>query len=143
MSIEENKASARRLYEQVFGLGNMDAADEILTPDCVSHAAGLPPRVGTEGIKLQAALLRGGIPDLTTTLEDQLAEGDLVASRWRGSGTNTGELRLGPSRTLPPTGRSISFVEMRIDRFVDGRIVESWFIPDRFGLWQQLGLIPE
>ena len=41
------------------------------------------------------------------------------------------------------TGRSNSFDEIRIDRHADGRIVESWWIPDRFTLWQQLGLLPE
>jgi predicted ester cyclase len=47
-----------------------------------------------------------------------------------------------PAGTVPPTGRSIAFDEIRIDRCAGGRIVESWFIPDRLGLWQQLGLIP-
>ena len=141
MTIESNKAMAARLYFEVFGAGNMAAADEILAPGCVSHAADQPPRVGTDGIKLQAMALRTAIPDLVTTLEDQIAEGDRVASRWKGSGTNTGELHI-PGLSLPPTGRHIEFGEMRIDRFENGRIVESWFIPDRFALWQQLGLIP-
>ena len=142
MSIEANKESARRLYVEVFGKGNMAAADEILAPDCVNHAADAPPRIGTDGIKMQAALLRAAIPDLTSTLEDQVAEGDRVASRWTGSGTNTGELHL-PTGAVPPTGRHVSFGEIRIDRFENGRIVESWFIPDRMSLWQQLDLIPQ
>jgi predicted ester cyclase len=75
------------------------------------------------------------------TLEDQVAEGDRVASRWTGSGINTGELRL-PTGVVPPTGRPVEFGEIRIDRFANGRIVESWFIPDRMTLWQQLGLLP-
>ncbi len=141
MTLDQNKAAASRLYHEVFGAGHYDAADEILAPDCISHAADAPPRIGTDGIKLQAALLRGAIPDLETTLLDQVVEGDRVASRWRGSGSNTGELRL-PGATVPPTGRPVSFDEMRIDRFEEGRPVESWFIPDRLSLWQQLGLVP-
>jgi predicted ester cyclase len=140
MPLEEQKAMAARLYLEVFGAGNLDAADEILAPDCVSHAADAPPRVGTQGIKQQALLLRTAIPDLRTTLEDQVAEGDRVASRWRGAGTHTGELRL-PTGSVPPTGASVVFGEIRIDRFEGGRIVESWFIPDRLALWQQLGLV--
>jgi predicted ester cyclase len=143
MSTDENKELSRRLYFEVFGKGNLAAADEILAPDCISHAADAPPRVGTDGIKMQAKLLLGAIPDLETTLEDQVAEGDRVASRWRGSGTNTGELRISPTQSVPPTGRRVAFGEMRIDRFESGRIVESWFIPDRLSLWQQLGLIPK
>jgi predicted ester cyclase len=86
-------------------------------------------------------LLRTAIPDLTLELEDQIGEGDRVASRWRGSGMHSGPLQL-PSGTIAPTGNRVDFQEIRIDRHVDGRIVESWFIPDRMTLWQQLGLLP-
>jgi predicted ester cyclase len=44
---------------------------------------------------------------------------------------------------VPPTDTRITFEEIRIDRFANGRIVESWFLPDRFTLWQQLGLLGE
>ncbi len=138
--LERRRALSRRLYEEVFSAGNLAAADEILDPECVSHGADAPPRVGTDGIKQQAMLLRGAIPDLVSTLEDQVAEGDRVVSRWTGSGTNTGDLRL-PTGIVPATGRHISFGEIRIDRFEGERIVESWFIPDRLALWQQLGLV--
>ncbi len=77
-------------YEEVFGHGNLAAADEILAADCISHGPGVPPVVGTEGIKRQAVLLRSAMPDLESTLQDQLAEGDRVASRWTGSGTHGG-----------------------------------------------------
>jgi predicted ester cyclase len=97
--------------------------------------------MGTESIKRQAIVLRTAIPDLQVALEDQLADGDRVASRWRGSGTNTGVLRL-PTGEVRPTGIAIEFEEIRIDRFVGDRIVESWFLPDRLRLWQQLGLVP-
>lgn len=140
-STEQHKAQARRLYVEVFGRGNLDAAEEILAADCVSHGPGSPPRTGREGIKLQATVLRGAFPDLRTTLEDQFGDGDRVASRWRGEGTHSGALTL-LGASVPPTGAAIRFEEIRIDRFDGDRIVESWFIPDRFTLWQQLGLIP-
>jgi predicted ester cyclase len=141
LSLEQMKNLSRRLYVEVFGAGDLDAADEILSPGAVSHGQGTPPNVGTMGIKQQAAVLRSAIPDLRVTLEDQLAEGDRVASRWLGSGTNTGPLHL-PTGSVPPTGRPIEFSEIRIDRYDAGRIVESWFLPDRLSLWQQLGLVP-
>jgi predicted ester cyclase len=140
LSLIEHKTLSRRLYEEVFGLGRVGAADEIMSPDCVSHGPGGPPAVGTEGIKRQATILRTAFPDLKVTLEDQLAEGDRVASRWMSTGTQTGPLTL-PTGPVPPTGTHIAFVEIRIDRFADGRIVESWFLPDRFTLWQELGLL--
>jgi len=142
MSPDDNKLLARRLYFEVFGEGRLETADEILAEGCVSHGPGTPPLLGSAQIKRQAGILRTAMPDLRVTLEDQLAEDDRVASRWMGSGTNTGDLPLSPAATLPATGRPIAFGEIRIDRFENGRIAESWFIPDRFTLWQQLGLIP-
>lgn len=137
---EENKATSRRLYEEVFGRGNYEVADEILSEDMTSHGPGSPPVVGTEPIKRQAALLRGAFPDLTVTLNDQFAAEDRVCSRWSSTGTHTGDLPM-PAGPLPATGNSIAFDEIRIDRYANGRIVESWFIPDRLSLWQTLGLI--
>jgi predicted ester cyclase len=135
-----NKDLARRLYEEVFGRGNVEAADEIMAANIVSHGPGTPPGVGTDQIKQQATRLRIAIPDLETILDDQIAEGDRVASRWTGRGTFTGPLTL-PTGPVEPNGLAVSFDEIRIDRFVDGRIVESWFVPDRFTLWQQMGVL--
>jgi hypothetical protein len=128
------------LYLEVFGHGNLDAADEILAPDAVGHGPGSPPTAGTAFIKRQAVVLRTAIPDLRVVLEDQLADGDRVASRWSASGVNSGPLRSSTGE-LSPTGSAIAFEEIRIDRFVGDRIVESWFLPDRLTLWQQLGLV--
>jgi len=138
---EANKAASRRLYEEVFGRGNLAVADEILSPASVNHGPGTPPDIGTESIKRQAALLRGAMPDFRVSLLDQVAEGDRVASRWHGSGTFTGQFVL-PSGPLSANGASVSFDELRIDRYEDGRIVESWFIPDRLTAWQALGMLP-
>jgi len=139
--VDDPKAIAARLYREVFGAGRVDTADELMAADCVSHGPGTPPNVGTDQIKRQAAILRTALPDLALALEDQLADGDRVCSRWHATGTHTGALRLFGIEA-PPTGGRIEFEEIRIDRIVDGRIVESWFIPDRFSLWQQLGLLP-
>ncbi len=140
IDVSANKLRSRRLYEEVFSRGNFDAAAEFLAADHVSHAADGPPANGVKHIQRQAALLRTAIPDLETVLEDQIAEGDRVASRWRGIGTHAGPLQL-PSGALAPTGKHVDFGEIRIDRHVGDRIVESWFIPDRMGFWQQLGLL--
>jgi predicted ester cyclase len=139
-SIDGRKRLAARLYLEIFGEGRLETADEILAADIVSHGPGTPPRIGRDGIKQQAVVLRTAIPDLAVALEDQLADGDRVASRWLGTGTNTGPMPL-PGGDLMPTGSPIEFAEIRIDRFVGDQIVESWFIPDRFSVWQQLGLI--
>jgi predicted ester cyclase len=139
--VDTNKERSRRLYEEIFGKGNYTAADDLMATDVVNHGPGSPPVPGTGGIKRQAALLRTAIPDLRATLNDQFGHDDRVVSRWTGSGTHSGPLTL-PTGTLAGTGRSISFDEIRIDRHAGGRIAESWWIPDRFTLWQQLGLLP-
>ena len=141
MSVEQNQALARRLYEEVFGRGNLAVADEIMDPSCVNHGPNAPPLIGTEQIKRQATLLRTAIPDLESILEDQFGARDRVVSRWTGRGTFTGRLTL-PTGPVESTGAEVSFEEIRIDRFANGRIVESWFLPDRLTLWQQLGLLP-
>jgi predicted ester cyclase len=138
---ESNQESSRRLYEEVFGNGNLAIADELMAPDVVSHGPGAPDQIGTEGIKRQAQLLRTAIPDLAATLKFQVADAEGVTSYWTGSGTHTGDLML-PAGPVGPTGNPISFDELRVDRYAEGRIVESWFIPDRLTLWTQFGLMP-
>src|SRR5262245_50654859 len=139
--VQANKRRSQRLYDEIFGKGNFAAADELMAPDIVNHGPGAPPVPGTEGIKRQAALLRTAMPDLEVILHDQVGEGDRVASRWTGRGTHAGPLNL-PTGLVPATGNAISFDEIRIDRHASGRIVESWWIPDRLTLWTQLGLLP-
>ncbi|MGI9009546.1 MAG: ester cyclase [Streptosporangiaceae bacterium] len=137
---DANKKRSRLLYEQVFGLGHLDAADNLLAADVLNHGPGVPDSTGSEGIKPQAMLLRTAFPDLEVILNDQIAEGDKVCSFWTGRGTHAGPL-LRPAGPLPPSGNPISFEEMRIDRHAGGRIVEAGFLPDRFTLWTQLGLL--
>lgn len=105
MSSERNKALSQELYEAVFGHGDLGAADRLMAPGCVSHPPGLPAAVGTDAIKLQAQVLRAAFPDLVVTLLGQVAEGDRVASHWRGAGTHTGPMSMPGGAALPPTGR--------------------------------------
>jgi predicted ester cyclase len=139
-TVRANKRRSCLLYEEIFGKGNYETADDLMAPDIINHGPGVPPVSGTEGIKRQAALLRTAMPDLEVVLNDQVAEDDRVASRWTGRGTHTGPLNL-PAGPVAATGNAISFDEIRIDRHADGRIVESWWIPDRFTFWAQLGLL--
>lgn len=145
--VEANKQRSRRLYEELFGRGNYDAADEILAPDYMGHggSAGSPPTTGTAGIKQMAALQRSAFPDLRVILNRQVAEADHVTTHWTASGTHQGTLNLTTGTAMAivePTGKTISWDEIRIDRYVDGRIAESWYIPDRMTYLQQLGLLP-
>ncbi len=138
MSGEANKAIIRRYFDEVWNGGNLDLIDQFFAPDYVNHSPSPGQGQGSAALKALIAMFRGAAPDLRITVDDLLAEGDRVASRWTARGTHTGEGLLG----LPPTGRVIVGETIAIDRFADGRIVEHWARRDDLGLFQQLGLLP-
>ena len=70
-------------------------------------------------------------------IQDQFADGDKVATRWIGSGTNKGALM-----GIPPTGKRSTVTGITIDRYQNGKAVESWVNYDALGMFQQLGVIP-
>jgi steroid delta-isomerase-like uncharacterized protein len=140
MSTEENKAVARRELEEIFAAkGNLDAAEEIYAPDYVSHQpAGGEDLHGPEAIKQFAAGVREAFPDLEITIEDQIAEGDKVVTRFRTRGTHQGELW-----GIPPTGKKVEITNMTMSRIEGGKMVEEWPAPDRLGMMQQLGVMDQ
>jgi predicted ester cyclase len=83
------------------------------------------------------ARLHRAFPDLHVTIEDLIAEGDKVVGRNLVTGTHQGEYM-----GLPPTARSITYSEIMIFRFVNGRIAETWGVVDVFSQLRQLGVIP-
>jgi predicted ester cyclase len=140
MSVEENKAVARRVVEELFNHeGNLDAADELFTSEYVGYVAGFEDLHGAEAVKYFAATERQAIPDLKNTIEEQAAEGEKVVTRYRAQGTHSGETEA----FGPPSGNKIDITGMVIDRVVGGKIVESWIVYDALGMMQQLGSIPE
>jgi steroid delta-isomerase-like uncharacterized protein len=139
MSTEANKAIARRFLVEIFGQGKLAVADEIIAPDHVNAGPGtlpgLPP--GSEGTKLFVTAYRNAFPDVRFTIDEQIAEGDKVVTRWTAHGTHKGELA-----GIPATGKSATVTGMGVDRIVNGKIVESWGLFDQFGMLQQLGVMP-
>jgi steroid delta-isomerase-like uncharacterized protein len=137
MSTEENKALARRVIEQMFNEGNLDVADELLALDYVDHDPTLPEDVhGPEGFKEYVGMYRSAFPDLHVQIEDQIAEGDRVATRWTGTGTHDGELA-----GIAPTGKRVTVPGMEIVRIANGKLVEGWEGYDSGTLMRQLGVM--
>jgi steroid delta-isomerase-like uncharacterized protein len=135
---EANKAISRRVVEEIFNEGRLEAADELVTPDFVGHDPALPePFRGPEGLKGQVDGYRAAFPNLRIAIEDEIAEGDRVVTRWSARGTHEAELF-----GIPATGRQTTVTGITIDRIADGRIVETWTNWDTLGLLQQLGAIP-
>jgi steroid delta-isomerase-like uncharacterized protein len=137
----ENKAIARREIEELFNhTGSLDAAEEIYAPDYVGHDPTQPQDIhGVEEAKQFAATFRRAFLDLTCTVEDQIAEGDKVVTRFSAHGTHQGDTEaLGP-----PTGNRVEITGISIERFSEGKVVEAWDSFDALGMMQQLGHIPE
>jgi steroid delta-isomerase-like uncharacterized protein len=134
----ENKAIARRLLEEAFNSGNLDVVDELVAPEFVNHDAALPePTTGIEATKANITGYRNAFPDLRLTIEQQVAEGEFVTTRWSARGTHQGDLM-----GMAATGKQATVTGITLDRIVDGRFVESWTNWDTLGLMQQLGVIP-
>ena len=134
----QNKALARRVFEEAFNAGNLDVIDEVATDTFVNYDAALPePGIGIEAAKASIAAYRDAFPDLKLTIKEQIAEGDRVVTRWIARGTHKGELM-----GMPPTGRQATVTGITIDLIQNGRISESRTNWDTLGLLQQLGAIP-
>ncbi len=132
---EQNKARIRRVIEQAYSRGDLSVVDEVGAKDMVIHAPSQEIR-GREGAKQYVTMLRAAFPDLHFTIEDQIAEGDVVVTRWTARGTHKGQFQ-----SIPPTGREIRLVGADIDRITDGQVVECGAHVDALGLMQQLGAI--
>jgi len=138
MSIEQNKAMARRWSEELWGKGNLAVADEIIAPDYVRHDLGDPfPARGPEDVKRIVTMLRTMLPDLRIQIEAMVAEDDMVVSRYTTTATDTRGYM-----GKPPTGRTIRTSAMQMFRFANGKIVESWAARDDLGVPVQLGHLP-
>jgi len=135
MSTEENKAMDRRFFEEVWNRGNLAVVDELMSSDFKSHDPTIA--AGSAGFKHFVSLFRAAFPDVHITIEDQLAEGDKVVTRWTARGTHKGDLM-----GIAPTGKQVTVTGINIGRVEGGKFVEGWFNIDDLGLLQQLGVVP-
>ncbi len=124
---EENKAIVRREQEELWNhTGNLDAVEEIFASDQADAA------------RQEAADFRRGFPDVVSTIEEIVAEGDKVVARWRSRATHQGEYM-----GISPTGKEVEFTGISIYRIEEGKIAESWNSEDQLGLLRQIGGVPE
>jgi steroid delta-isomerase-like uncharacterized protein len=137
MSARENKAIARRADEELFDRGNLDVVDELFALNFVYHdPASGEDWHGPESVKQYATMLRAAFPDLHYSVEDQIAEGDKVVTRYTASGTHQSELM-----EIAPTGNRVEITGISITRIEDGKIEEIWENYDTLGMMQQLGVV--
>ena len=140
MSIEQNKATARRWFTDIIAQGQLAVADEVFAANHVIHDPHGPPGGwpdGPEGLKMVASAFSGAFTDWNIDIDDQIAERDKVVTRWTARATHTG-----PLPGAPATGRSVRVTGANVARFADGKIAESWFNFDMLSLLRQVGAIP-
>ncbi len=135
MSAEENKALAQHSWEL---LRNMDILEEVYDTDLVWHEPDQDIQ-GMEQARQFVSMFLSAFPDLQATVEDAIAEGDKVVTRWTLRGTHQGEIE----EFGPPTGKQIELKGITIHRIEDGKIVEEWERYDNLSVMQQLGLVSE
>jgi steroid delta-isomerase-like uncharacterized protein len=135
---EENKAIFRRYVDEVSNEGNLDLADEIFDRYIAHQSDGSTQERGPEDVKRFIGEFRQALPDFRSIIEYQVAEGDMVVTRWRASGTHRGAFR-----GIPPSGNRIAVTGIGVFRFSEeGKVVESWDNMDQLGMLQQMGGIP-
>jgi steroid delta-isomerase-like uncharacterized protein len=136
---EQNKAIVRRLVEELWNKGNLSLADQLFAPSYTHHDASTPDfGPGPESEKKRAALYRTAFPDVRLTIEDIIAEGGTVMTRWSCLGTHKGDLS-----GIAPTGKQFTISGVTTARLANGMLVEGWVNWDALGLMQQLGVVPE
>ena len=138
MVSEHNKAAARAVFD-IWSTGEIERLDDLVACDVVHHdpydsnaAAGL------EGMKRTIELNRRAFPDMRLSVEDQVAEGNKVVTRWSGEMTHLGDLG-----GAAPTGNRVTISGITIDRFEDGKIVEAWRSMDMLAVVRGIGALEE
>ena len=136
MTPAENKTVVNRFVEEVINQGRLDRADDLVVADFVELDPLPGQQPGREGLKEVIAQMRAAFPDIHWVLDEQMAEGEKVVSRFTWSGTHRGTF-LG----IPATGRSINVKGVVIDRIVEGKMVDSRILMDGLSMMQQLGAL--
>jgi steroid delta-isomerase-like uncharacterized protein len=138
MSTEENKTIVRRVNDEVWSEGHLDVIDELIADNFVATVVGAPEQIrGPQGFREFVVMYRTAFPDLRITVDEQVAEGETVVTRWTATGTNEGELM-----GIPATGKQATTAGVNINRISGGKLVEGWGLFDQLGLLQQIGAVP-
>lgn len=136
---DQNKALARRGLEEVWNQGKLSTIDELVASNATYHDPNVPGGkfTGPDGLRQFVQIYRGAFPDVQISVNDQIADGDKVVTRWTATGTQKGQLM-----GIAPTNKHATVTGVDIARYQDGKVAEAWASYDMFGLLQQLGVVP-
>jgi steroid delta-isomerase-like uncharacterized protein len=135
MSPEANVALVRRLIDEVWNGGKLDAADGLIASDYVRNAPNAAP--GLDAFKQFVTAIRTAFTDGGLVVEDIFAGDDKVMVRWKRHGIHTGDFF-----GITATGKPIVLTGIDIYRVADGKLAENWDEVDMLGLLRQLGVVP-
>ena len=127
MSVEENKATIRRIYEEILNEGNLNAVDLLFHEHYVYHESGTPEVRGTGGATQLFSAYRTALPDMSASLDDMIGEGDKVAHRFTIRGTHRGDLMGVPASSTPLDFCSRSALFLRLAKVRPRNLVSGRF----------------
>ena len=130
------KTISRRFFEEILSRGDFELVDELFTADYNAHTP-IGVFEGLEGAKQFVTGLREAFPNLDVEIEEQVTEGDKVATLWRARGTHQGNFG-----GIPATGKSMEINGITMFRVADGKVLESWGFADMMSMMKQLGAVP-
>ncbi|NOK60907.1 MAG: ester cyclase [Chloroflexi bacterium AL-W] len=137
MTPEENKQFMQHFVEQTINQKNLAIIDELVAEDFIEHIPFPGQGPGREGLKFAIGALLTAFPDMHWTIEEQVAEGETVISRFSWTGTHCGAFM-----GIPATEKSVESWGVVIDVIRDGKFSESRILMDSLGMLQQLGVLP-
>ena len=133
---EQNKAIVRHNYETA-DQNDLTTFSEQLAPDIAVHLPGMPGPLNREALIQMMNVMFSGLTQRQHVFDEQIAEGDKVATRLTLHAVHTGEFQ-----GMPATGKQIVVPQIAIHRIRNGKIVEVWTSSDDVGMMKQLGLMP-
>jgi steroid delta-isomerase-like uncharacterized protein len=131
---EQNKATAKRAFEEILSRGRYELAEQLYAKDFVNH--GLHSNASLEEDQTALKGWHAAFPDVVIVPEKLIAEDDLVTIYWTARGTNTGT-----GNGVPATGKKAELAGITIWRIIDGKIKEEWSAFDQLSMMRQLGLL--
>ena len=137
MSELGNRVVVQRFLEEVINQGRLEQANEIVAEDFVELDPLPGQRQGREGLKEVIGMLRTAFPDIHWVVDEMIAEGEKVVTRFTWTGTQQGTFM-----GIPATGRNVVVKGVVIDRIVGGMMTDSRILMDTIGMMQQLGAMP-
>lgn len=137
MASEENKLLLKRFVEEAINKKNLDALDGLVAENFVEHVPFPGQGPGRDGLRHALSMFLSAFPDIHWSVDEQIAEGEKVVSRFTWTGTHRGDFM-----GIPPTGNSVKVWGVAIDVVKGTTFSESRIILDTVGLLQQLGAIP-